>query len=294
MRAVILDGRSILRITGEDARRFLEGVITNDVDSLEPGGARFAALLTPQGKVIADFFLVAVAEDEGGGFLIDAPRPLAEELAKKLGFYKLRAKVNIEPRLDLAVAVVLEGEATEELGIVFADPRHPGLGQRVILPAAEAAADLKAAGFAPASEDDWRAKRIALGIPEGGRDFVYGDAYPHEILMDQLNGVAFDKGCFIGQEVVSRMERKTTPRTRIVPVTFDAAPIDGVEVRAGEKPAGHMGSSANGRGLAMIRLDRVAAAMAKGEAVTAGGIPLVLQKPDWARFKFPGEPDFGT
>lgn len=294
MRAVILEGRSIIRITGEDARRFLEGIITNDVDSLVPGAARFAALLTPQGKIVADFFIVAAEEDDGGGFLLDAPLALAEDLAKKLGFYKLRAKVTIEPRPDLAVAAVLDGTATDALGIVFGDPRHPALGQRIILPAADARADLEAAGFAPGDAAAWQAKRIALGVPEGGKDFAYGDAYPHEILMDQLNGIDFDKGCFIGQEIVSRMERKTTPRTRIVPVTFDAAPSEGIEIRAGERPAGHMGSSANGQGLAMMRLDRVNAALAKGEAITAGGVAIALKKPDWARFKFPGEAGFGT
>ncbi len=128
MRAVILDERSVLRITGEDARKFLENVITNDVDSLQADQARFAALLTPQGKIVVDFFIVAVSEDDGGGFLIDVPRALAEDLAKKLDFYKLRAKAVIEARPDLAVVATLEGKATTELGVVFDDPRHTESG----------------------------------------------------------------------------------------------------------------------------------------------------------------------
>ena len=112
--------------------------------------------------------------------------------------------------------------------------------------------------------------------------------------MDQLNGVDFKKGCFIGQEVVSRMERKTTPRTRVVPVTFDNAPYPGTDVKAGDRPVGHMGSGMNGKGLAKVRLDRVHEALAKGEKITAGGIEISLQKPAWARFAFPGEPDFGA
>ncbi len=294
MQVAILDERSILRITGGDARKFLENVITNDVDSLGPDQSRFAALLTPQGKIVADFFVIGVSEEDGGGFLLDAPRALVEDVAKKLGFYKLRAAVAIEPRPDLAVAAVLDGKATAELGVVHDDPRHPELGQRIVLPAATAKADLEAAGFTVVSAESYHDKRIALGIPEGGKDYVYSDIFPHEAVMDQLNGIDFNKGCFIGQEVVSRMERKTTPRTRIVPVTFVTAPFPGVEVKAGDKPAGHMGSGANGRGLAKIRLDRVHDALAKGEKITAGGIEISLQKPGWARFAFPGEPGFGA
>lgn len=294
MRAAILDERAVLRITGGDARKFLENVITNDVESLAPDQARFAALLTPQGKIVADFLVIAASEEDGGGFLLDAPRALAEDIAKKLNFYKLRADVRIEARPDLAVAAILEGRATAELGLAFDDPRHGGLGQRLVLPAESVRADLEAAGFAVAAADAYHERRIALGIPEGGKDFIYNDAYPHEAGMDQLNGVDFKKGCFIGQEVVSRMERKTTPRTRIVQVTFDTAPFPGVDVKAGDKPAGHMGSGENGKGLAMVRLDRVHAALAKGEKITAGGIEISLQKPAWARFAFPGEPDFGA
>jgi folate-binding protein YgfZ len=294
MRAAILDDRAVLRITGGDARKFLENIITNDVDSLEPDQARFAALLTPQGKIIADFFVAGVAEDDGGGFLLEAPKALIEEIVKKLGLYKLRAAVVIEQRADLAVAAILDGKASSELGIVYDDPRHADLGQRLVLPAENARADLESAGFAIADAEAYHDKRIALGIPEGGKDFVYSDAYPHETDMDQLNGVDFNKGCFIGQEVVSRMERKTTPRTRIVPVTFETAPFPGVEVKAGGRPAGNMGSGVNGRGLAKLRLDRVHEALEKGEKITAGGIEISLKKPAWARFVFPGEPGFGA
>jgi folate-binding protein YgfZ len=294
MRVAILDERAVLRITGTDARKFLENVITNDVDSLGIDQARFAALLTPQGKIVADFFVIGAAEDDGGGFLIDAPAALAEDIAKKLGFYKLRAAVSIEQRPDLAVAAILEGKATAEHGVVFDDPRHPDLGQRIVLPASEAKGDLESAGFGIAEASAYYEKRVALGIPEGGKDFVYGDAYPHEADMDQLQGVDFKKGCFIGQEVVSRMERKTTPRTRVVPVTFDTAPFPGVDVKAGDRLAGHMGSGVNGKGLAKLRLDRIHEALAKGEKITAGGIEISLKKPAWARFTFPGEPGFGA
>lgn len=294
MRAAILNDRSALRVTGSDSRKFLENVITNDVDSLAPDQARFAALLTPQGKIIADFFVVGVSEDDGGGFLLDAPAAIADEIAKKLGFYKLRADVTVELRNDLSIAAVLEGKATNEVGIVFDDPRHQDMGQRIILPAQDAKADLEKAGFEIADPEKYHGKRIAIGIPEGGKDFTYNDAYPHEADMDQLNGIDFKKGCFIGQEVVSRMERKTTPRTRIVQATFETAPFPGVDIKAGERVAGHMGSGVNGQGLALVRLDRVHEALSKGEKITAGGIEISLKKPQWAGFKFPGEPGFGT
>ena len=294
MQVAILDERAVLRITGGDAAKFLDNIVTNDVESLKGDEARFAALLTPQGKIVADFFVIGIAEEDGGGFLIDAPKALAEDIAKKLGFYKLRAAITIEERPDLAVAAVLDGTASTELGVVYADPRHPELGQRIILPAADAKADLENAGFAIADASAYHNKRVTLGIPDGRNDYVYLDSYPHEADMDQLHGVDFKKGCFIGQEVVSRMEHKTTPRTRIVPVRFESAPFPGVEVKAGDKPAGHMGSGGNGRGLAKVRLDRIHDALQKGEKITAGGIELSLEKPAWARFLFPGEPGFGA
>jgi folate-binding protein YgfZ len=288
MRAALLPDRSVVRLTGEDAVRFLNNLVTSEVAGLAPSQARFAALLTPQGKVLFDFFVVAIAPEEGGGYLLEAPRALADALVERLRFYKLRAKVEIEPRPDLAVLVVLEGQPDDELGLVYADPRHPGLGIRVVLPADEADAAL--ANLTRVDAEAWQAKRIALGVPEGGKDFIYGDTFPHEADMDALGGVDFDKGCFVGQEVVSRMEHRRGARKRVVPVAFgDAAPDDGVEILAGEQPIGFMGSAANGRGLAMLRLDRADEALKAGHAITGGGIALKLVKPDWAKFAFPGE-----
>ncbi len=129
-------------------------------------------------------------------------------------------------------------------------------------------------------------------MPQGGADFIYGDAFPHESDMDQLGGVDFTKGCYIGQEVVSRMEHRGTARTRAVPVRYDgAAPQSGAQVTAGDRQIGTMGSSADGRAVALLRLDRVADAMARSESLSAGGTPIQLVKPDWARFAFPGEPE---
>jgi tRNA-modifying protein YgfZ len=186
------------------------------------------------------------------------------------------------------------GTGTTDYGLCYADPRLPALGSRVMLPphvAAEAAADLGAELVDAAL---YEAHRIALGVPRGGLDFIYGDAFPHETDMDQLAGVDFAKGCFIGQEVVSRIEHRGTARTRIVPVAYNGfAPETGVAVMAGEKPVGTMGSAAQGRGIALLRMDRVADALPEHTPLLAGGVAIRVVKPDWARFAFPGEPAAG-
>ena len=190
----------------------------------------------------------------------------------------------------LGVLAIWGGEAATEYGLCYPDPRLPALGLRCMLPphlAGKAAADL-GAEFVDASV--YEAHRIALGVPRGGLDFIYGDAFPHETDMDQLGGVDFDKGCFVGQEVVSRIEHRGTARNRIVPVSYEGfAPEAGMPVNAGERTVGTLGSTAQGRGLAMLRLDRVTDALAAGEPLLAGGVEMRLVKPAWARFAFPGD-----
>jgi tRNA-modifying protein YgfZ len=290
MRAILFPDRAVLRVTGEEAPKFLTGIVTNGVEALVPGAAVFTALLTPQGKIVVDFFAVAADPEEGGGFVIDVPAALASELAKKLAFYRLRAKVEIAERPDLALAVVLDKAPPEETGLIYLDPRHAGLGWRVVLPREGMEAALKDAGAEIVEAAFWQGRRISLGIPEGGKDFIYGDTFPHEADMDCIGGVDFRKGCFIGQEVVSRVERRDVARKRVVPVAFeDGAPEAGAEIKAGERALGFMGSSAGRRGLAMLRLDRADAAIREGAPLVAGGIELELIKPDWADFPFPGE-----
>jgi folate-binding protein YgfZ len=292
MQTALLPDRGVVKVAGEDARRFLHGLITTDVSGLAPGQARFAALLTPQGKIIADFFITEAEAADGGGFFLDCPRALAQSLVEKLTFYRLRAKAGIEDLSEkLGVMAAWDGTGTTECGLVYPDPRLPALGLRCILPphlAADAAAEL---GASLTDAARYEAHRIALGVPRGGQDFIYGDAFPHEADMDQLAGVDFAKGCYIGQEVVSRIEHRGSARTRIVPIDYDGfAPEAGMAVMAGDKNVGTLGSTAEGRGLAMLRLDRVADAQAAGVPLAAGGIPLRVVKPAWARFAFPGEP----
>lgn len=289
MKAALLPDRGVVKVAGDDARKFLNGLLTADVGKVAPGRPAFAALLTPQGKIIADFLVVEAAPEDGGGFFLDCPRALTKTVVDRLSFYKLRAKVAVADLSDgLGVMAVWDGTGETEYGLVFGDPRLPALGARVILPpetAAEAAADL---GADLVDAERYEAHRIALGVPRGGLDFAYGDAFPHDANMDQLHGVDFAKGCYVGQEVVSRMEHRGSARTRIVGALCpEGTPEDGVSITAGGKTVGTMGSSAEGRGIALVRLDRVADALAAGQALSAGGIPIALRKPEWARFAWP-------
>ncbi len=287
MPSVHLADRGVVRVSGEEAKSFLDNLITCDLGRVFPHTARLGALLTPQGKILFDFIVFQAPEEIGGGYYLDGLKVFAPDLAKRLGFYKLRAKVAIEDLSD-AMAVVAgwdEPRPEDEAGLVVEDPRLPELGWRAIV-AAEDAAEL-----ATDAPERYHARRIALGVPEGGRDFLFGDAFPHEALMDQLHGVDFDKGCYVGQEVVSRMQHRGTARTRIVPALYEGgfAAEAGVEVMAGDRILGKTGTGADGRGLLMIRLDRAADALAAGVPIRAGGIPVTLDKPAWIGFPFPGE-----
>jgi tRNA-modifying protein YgfZ len=291
MQAALLPERGVVKVIGDDARRFLNGLASNDIGKVTPGNACFAALLTPQGKIIVDFIVAEAAAEDGGGFFLDCPRALAPTLVDKLKFYKLRAKVTIEDlSAALGVMAVWGGAGESDYGLCYADPRLAGLGWRIMLPpelATEAASDL---GATLVEAEAYDAHRIALGVPRGGNDFNYGDTFPHEADMDQLAGVDFDKGCYIGQEVVSRVEHRASARNRVVPITFDDfGPLPGLPVTAGEKTIGMVGSSANGRGLALLRLDRVADAITAATPLVSGGITIRLAKPGWARFAWPGE-----
>jgi len=289
MPSVHLADRGVVRVSGEDAKSFLDGLLTCDLDRVSPEAARLGALLSPQGKILFDFIVFQAPAEIGGGYYLDTFKVFASDLAKRLAFYKLRAKVAIDDFSETMAVVAGWGEPRpdDEVGLVAEDPRLPDLGWRAIVAAGDAAE------FAKAPAEAYHAHRIGLGIPEGGRDFLFGDTFPHEALMDQLRGVDFDKGCYVGQEVVSRMQHRGTARTRLVPAVYEggfAADV-GVEVTAGEKILGKTGSGAQGRGLIMIRLDRAADALAAGQTILAGGIPVILQKPAWVNFPYPGEGD---
>jgi tRNA-modifying protein YgfZ len=282
MKAALLPDRGVVKVSGDDARDFLNGLVTTDATLLAPGLGRFGALLTPQGKIIVDFLITEAPSGHGGGFLIDCPRALAQALADKLGFYRLRAKVTVENLSDsLGVLAAWDGDFTMKPDLAFADPRSAALGWRILVPAelAQKVADLIGADLVDSPAYD--AHRIASGVPRGGLDFMYGDAFPHETNMDRLHGVDFDKGCYVGQEVVSRMQHRGIARTRTVRVILDGfSPEPGTAILAGDKPVGTMGSTAGHNGLALIRTDRAADALDAGKPLTAGGLAIRLADPD--------------
>lgn len=277
MKAAFLPDRGVIKITGEDARHFLNNLVTSELEGVAPGRARFAALLTPQGKIIADFLVTEAPAGHGGGLLLDCPKDLAAALATRLGFYKLRAKVTIENLSDsLGVMVLWHGEPAIMPDLAFADPRNEALGYRVLVPQDLAGKLAAATGAEIVQEDAYDAHRIACGVPRGGVDFKYGDAFPHETNMDRLNGVNFDKGCYIGQEVVSRTQHRGTARTRITRVSVEGTPETGSSVIVDGKSVGTMGSFAAKTGLAMLRLDKVSDALQNNSPLLVGDATIQL------------------
>ena len=239
--------RRILRLTGRDTVDFLQGLVTNDVARLKDGLV-YAALLTPQGKYIADFFLAR----DGDSVLLDVAEPLADDLVRRLGMYKLRADVAIAPAgLNLQRGT---GPAPEG---ALPDPRHPAMGWRAYTEA-------------PASDDgsDWDAIRVAHGIPESGIELT-ADTFILEAGFETLNGVDFRKGCYVGQEVTARMKHKTELRKGLARVAVTGRAPVGTPITAGDKPVGTLYTQAGGAGLAYLRFDRAGGAMQAGDAQVA-------------------------
>jgi folate-binding protein YgfZ len=292
MKGALLPDRGVVKVAGDDAGKFLNGLLTVDIATVAPGRARFTALLTPQGKIIVDFIIAAADPAAGGGYFLDCPRALAPALVQRLNFYKLRAKVIVEDLSEVLGVMALWDGSGKGQGLCYPDPRLSVLGMRCMLAPHRAKDAARGLGAELVDAGDYDAHRIALGVPRGGSDFMYDDAFPHEADMDQLGGVDFDKGCFVGQEVVSRIEHRGIARTRVVPVAFEGPPPEaGVAVMAGDSTLGMMGSGSGdiGRGLAALRLDRAADAMTDGKRLIAGGIEIRPVKPPWATFPFPGE-----
>ena len=289
MKAALLPDRGVVKVAGDDARTFLHDLLTANILTLTPGTARFGALLSPQGKIFTDFIIVEAPLQAGGGFFLDVPSDLAKPLVDKLNLYKLRSRVIIENVSEvLGVVAAWDGTGTTALGLAYSDPRLGALGLRVMLPphrTVDAAADL---GAIVVDASEYEAQRIAIAIPRGGADFKYGDAFPHEADMDQLGGVDFAKGCYVGQEVVSRMEHRGIARTRVLPVRYrGASPQLGEPITSGQRQIGTMGSASGGHGLALLRIDRMAEALREGEPLVAAGISIEPLKPDWAHFAVP-------
>ena len=283
----LLADRGVVRVGGEDAQKLLQGLISNDMELLGTQAAIHAALLSPQGKILFEFFVVAA----GAGFLLETARAQAPDLARRLLLYKLRAKVEIaDQSADHGVFALWNTQASlrePPPSLVFTDPRLAALGLRLIADSRRLGEVAATAGTTEASAADWHAHRIRLGVPEAGRDYPLGDTFLHEANFDQLCGASFSKGCFIGQEVASRMHHRGGGRKRVVPVEGAGELTPNAAVVAGPAPLGSLGSVDGRRALALLRLDRASEALAKSTAITADGVALSLIKPAWASFAMP-------
>lgn len=252
---IALTSRSLVTVNGPDWRPFLQNLLTQDVESLTPGEARFGALLTPQGRLLHDLFIVG-GDD---GVLLDVNGVWREALIQRLLLYRLRAKVEIGASGE-PVCAVLDGAP---MGAIR-DPRLPALGWRLYGQAGEA------------DESAYEDRRLALGVP-GSADWGTDRTYPMEANFDLLNGIDFRKGCFVGQETTSRMKRRSAVKSRMAPIDFEGRPpAFGTEILAGELRAGEVLSGTDGRAMALVRLDRI-----EGRQLTAGGRPVTVRIPDW-------------
>ena len=277
---VRLDDRAVLAVSGSDASGFLQGLITNDVEKVRGGSAIHAALLTPQGKYLFDFLVFK----RGDAFFLDCEAESRPALAKRLAMYKLRADVAIDATAADAVYAVFGDEAERaarriEGADVFADPRSAALGMRVV---GECDGDaLEGAGIGKAARADYEALRIAQGIPDGRRDLVPEKSFLLENGFDELNGVDFEKGCYVGQEVTARMKHRNLVRKRLVPVRVDGtAPEPGTAVFRGDSEVGEIRSGTGGLALALLRID----AIEGGETLRAETAAIRPEKPAWANF----------
>lgn len=276
--------RGVLAISGEPARDFLQGLITNDIQKVSPSRAIYGALLTPQGKFLHDFFIV----EHKDRFLLDCNAERMPDLIKRLTMYRMRSKVEITDESDKwdvgAMLPVGEMDApgttkTRFDGVSYVDPRHAGLGERTIrlvdeddtFPADVAQQDKNRA--------DYEAVRIALGIPETGKDLIADKSMPLESGFDELHGVDFEKGCYVGQEVTARMKHRNLVKKRLFPVAIEGDVPAGTVVKSGDVDAGELRSAINGRGIALLRLD-----LAEKGGLMAGDAAVTPEKPDWAEF----------
>jgi len=269
-----LPERTIIEIEGEGTLAFLQDLVTANVAGLSPGEAAHGALLTPQGKILFDFFVLATDD----GVLIDCAKDSAASLVQKLTLYRLRRALSIEPLNDLAVAAIWGTSKgyTVDGGRVFADPRNANLGARVIAPATT----INSISNQP--PESYRDHRYRLGIGDAA-EIGSGDLFPHEACYDQFSSVDFSKGCYVGQEVVSRMQHRGTARSRLVPVdAAGALPAAGAKVMADDRQVGTLLGSHGALGLALIRLDRAAKAALAGKALSVDGQQVAMHKPRWA------------
>ena len=266
-----LPNRSLIRVSGAEAEHFLHNLVTADIEGLKPGELSAGALLTPQGKVLFDFLV----SRDGEGFVLDVRSDAAADFSKRLRFYRLRAKVEIDVQEQALAAVFWQADSSAETGL-----RDQRFGK-------ENAVFRSHGNEADGDEKAYTLLRIEWGIAEGGSDYAFGDAFPHDVNLDQTGGVSFAKGCYVGQEVVSRMQHRGTARRRVLIASGTEALATGAEVTAGGRVIGALGSALEKAALALVRIDKAKDAMDAGAEIFAGGVPIRFSLPPRATFGWP-------
>ncbi len=273
---VNLSNKALVHITGDDAEKFLQAVITTDLDKLRPDDLKPGALLAPQGKILFDFLVSRIE----GGLRFDLPASIAADFIKRITLYRLRAKAEIKQLPESLVSVSWQTEShPSQSDSIKRDSRFPDeLNVHRIYGPADGTTD----------ESAWTKLRAEHGIAEGEADFAYNDVFPHDVNFDQTGGVSFPKGCFIGQEVVSRMQHRGTARRRVlVARSEEGLPPMGTPITVDGREIGTTGSSADTIGIALVRIDRAKDAIDAGNQILAGETPITLTLPPHVRFGFP-------
>jgi folate-binding protein YgfZ len=289
---LLSDQRGVLAVAGEDRRTFLQGLVSNDVERVSAERAVYAALLTPQGRFLHDFFIAGI----GDTFYLDCEAERRDDLRRRLSLYRLRSKVTLTDVTEqFAVALLFGDDVLSRLGLpvhpgqaasmdaggVFVDPRLPELGARALLPRASATDTLSRLGFVPGTAETYDRLRLSLGVPDGSRDLPVEKAILLENGFDELNGIDWQKGCYMGQELTARTKYRGLVRKRLLPVAVDGPlPAPGTPLMLGEKEAGEMRSGRDGLGLAMLRLEYLdSGPLAAGDSRLTPRVPNWVQRP---------------
>lgn len=287
----MLPGRGFIQVSGAEAEPFLQGLVSNDVSKVAADRAIYAALLTAQGKFLHDFFITA----DGDGFLLDCEAERRADLFTRLKRFRLRSKVDLADVTAQRTTAAAWGDGALEAlglnrepgaavalgggGLAYADPRHRSLGARLLMPAADGGGAMPA-GFGAAGFNEYESLRLSLGIPSGPAELPVERAFLLESGFDELNGIDWQKGCYVGQEVTARTKYRGLLRRRLAPVTIDGAPADGeTRIMADGRDVGELRAHAGGQGLALLKLETIAS----GQPLTCGGAAVTAHVPDWWR-----------